>query len=72
MKAIEFESQMTSDHLLAVPAAVAQGIPELRMNRVLVLVPESDDDQRWEHMAAIDFGQGCAGSDSVYDELSER
>jgi hypothetical protein len=69
MKAIEFESQMTSDHSLSVPAAVASGIPAECPIRVLVLIPEGDHDHQWENLAAIDFGQGYAESDAIYDNL---
>jgi hypothetical protein len=70
MKAIEFESQMNSDHSLSVPAIVAEGIPTERPIRVLLLIPETDDDQQWESRAAVDFGQGYADSDAIYDSLS--
>jgi hypothetical protein len=48
MKSIEFESQMNPDHSFRVPEAVADGIPAQRPIRVLLLIPESDDDQQWE------------------------
>ena len=70
MKAIEFESQMSPDHSLRVPDAVAVGIPAQRPIRVLLLIPESDDDQQWENVAAAEFGQGYADSDAIYDNLS--
>jgi hypothetical protein len=70
MKAIEFESQMNPDHLLRVPEAVADGIPAQCPIRVLLLIPESDDDQQWEGLAAAEFGQGYADSDAIYDNLS--
>jgi hypothetical protein len=70
MKAIEFQSQLNADHSLPVPPSVAAGIPTLRPLRVLVLIPEGEEEQEWEHLAAIEFGQGYADSDAIYDKLS--
>lgn len=72
MKAVEFQSQMSSDRTLAVPASVADDIPVGRQLRILVLFAENDVDQQWEQLAAIEFGQGYADSDAIYDELSSR
>ena len=38
--------------------------------RVLLLVPENQEDQGWEQLAAAEFGMGYADSDAIYDELS--
>jgi hypothetical protein len=70
MKAIEFESQLTPDQSLSVPPSVAKDIPASQPVRVLVLIPDSNDEQHWEHLAAIDFGQGYTDSDAIYDKLS--
>lgn len=67
MKAIEFQSQLNADHSLSVPPSVAAGIPFLQPLRVLVLVPEADEDQQWEHLAALEFGQGYADTDTIYN-----
>jgi hypothetical protein len=72
MKAIEFQSQLNADHSLSVPPSVAAGIPSLQPLRVLVLVPEANEDQQWEHLAALEFAQGYADSDAIYDKLSDR
>jgi hypothetical protein len=55
-----------------VPAAVAETIPVGRPLRVLVLIAENDIDQEWEQLAALEFGQGYADSDAIYDDLSSR
>jgi hypothetical protein len=72
MKAVEFQSQMSSDQTLAVPASVAESIPVGRQLRVLVLIAEDNPDREWEQLAAIEFGQGYADGDAIYDQLSSR
>jgi hypothetical protein len=70
MKAIEFQSQLRSDRTLTVPASVLDAIPIGQTVRVLVLLPESDEDREWERRAAEEFGRGYADTDAIYDELS--
>lgn len=70
MKAVEFQSELSSDHLLKVPAGVADRIPQGRPLRVVVLVAE--DDEAWKQMAAAEFGSGYADSDAIYDQQSTR
>ena len=72
MKAVEFHSQLGSDHTLAVPASVADRIPKGRQIRVLVLIAEDEVDREWEQLAATEFGQGYAEGDAIYDQLSSR
>jgi hypothetical protein len=70
MKAIEFQSQLNADHTLTVPPSVTAAIAVGQAVRVLILIPESDIDQKWEQLTAEDFGQGYADADAVYDQLS--
>ena len=70
MKAVEFQSQLSSDHTLAVPASVADRIPMGRPVRVLVLIADDEADREWEQLAALEFGQGYADGDAIYDQLS--
>jgi hypothetical protein len=72
MKAIEFQAEVGPDRKLAIPQSVEQQIPSGQMLRVLVLIPETGEEQTWEQMAATDFGLGYADSDAIYDELSDR
>ena len=72
MKAVEFQAQLNSDLTLTVPASVRDDVPVGRVVRVLVLVPDTDTDKEWEQLAAVDFGQGYADSDAIYDQLSGR
>lgn len=70
MKAIAFESSLTAEHTLSVPASALVAIPIGQAVRVLILLPESDDDREWERRTAEEFGRGYADSDAIYDQLS--
>lgn len=72
MKAVEFQSELRPDHTLSVPAKIAEGIPCGQTVRVLVLIPEDQEDQAWEQLAAAEFGLGYADGDAIYDDLSDR
>ncbi len=70
MKAVEFQSSLNPDQTLGVPPEAAQVIPPGQAVRVLVLLPDGASDNQWEQFAAIDFGQGYAQGDAIYDQLS--
>jgi hypothetical protein len=70
MKAIEFQSSLTADRTLTVPASALEAIPVGKAVRVLILLPEDDDDREWERRAAAEFGLGYADTDAIYDQLS--
>jgi hypothetical protein len=72
MKAVEFPSAMTADQRLTVPAEAAQRIPQGQPVRVLVLIGEGESDREWEELAAMEFGQGYADSDAIYDQFAGR
>ncbi len=72
MKAVEFQSELTSDNTLIVPASIIERIPPGQSLRVLILVPEDAEDQAWEQLAATEFGRGYTESDAIYDQLSNR
>jgi len=70
MRAIEFQSMLNPDRTLAVPASAVEAIPVGETVRVLILLPESDEDREWARMAAEEFGRGYADTDAIYDQLS--
>ena len=69
MKALEFQTRMNPDHTLTVPPEVVAHLQPDQAIRVLVLIPDSNDDEEWAQLAAEQFLQGYAPSDAVYDEL---
>ncbi len=70
MKAVEFQSQVNSDQTLTIPASAMDAVPIGQTVRVLILVPENDDDREWEQLTAREFGRGYADTDALYDSLS--
>jgi hypothetical protein len=67
MKAIEFQSKVSPDQTLAVPASLMGLIPVAQAVRVLILVPEDEADEGWANVTADEFGRGYADADAVYD-----
>ena len=45
MQAVEFQSHVGPDHILAVPADIARGLPHGQAVRVLILFREDETDQ---------------------------
>ena len=70
MKALEFWAHVNPDHTLAVPPEVAVHIQPEQPVRVILLIPELDEDKEWTCLAAEQFLKGYAESDAIYDELS--
>jgi hypothetical protein len=70
MKAVEFQSRVNPDQTLTIPPSVMDAVPIGQTVRVLILFPESGNDQEWEQLTAEEFGRGYADSDALYDALS--
>ena len=72
MKALEFKTQVNPDHTLSVPPDLAAQLPSGQDLRVLLLIADTEEEQAWEQTAALEFGQGYAESDAIYDQFSGR
>ena len=72
MKAVEFQSELTSGNTLIVPASIVERIPPGQSLRVLILVPEDAEEQAWEQLATTEFGLGYSEGDAIYDHLANR
>jgi hypothetical protein len=69
LKALEFESKLDKDASLKVPDDLALQIPKEEPVRVIVLVPEGDDDEGWRRLTRDQLLQGYSESDSIYDAV---
>jgi hypothetical protein len=69
MKALEFEAKLDPDASLKVPRDVAACIPKEEMLRVIVLMPEPQDDPEWRRLTREQFLRGYGQGDGVYDAL---
>lgn len=71
MKQFEFQTQLGENATIKIPAECATQIPAGQAVHVILLLPETDDESVWRDFAAEQFAQGYAGSDAIYDQLSE-
>ena len=71
MRALEFETRLTSNGTLPVPEDIAAQVPRGQPVRVLLLVDEPVEDQEWARMGAAEFLKGYAESDAIYDRAPE-
>lgn len=70
MKTLEFDAQISPDSTLKVPGAFSSQIEAGQPVHVVLLVPESGEDQDWSRLTAEQFLKGYADSDAIYDDLS--
>ena len=69
VKALEFEAKLGADANLRVPEDLAAQIPAEEAVRVIVLVPENQDEAGWRRLTHEQFLRGYSADDSVYDAL---
>jgi hypothetical protein len=69
MTTLEFWTRVNPDDTLTVPPDVAAQVRRERPVRVILLVPESEEDEQWARSTADQFLKGYAEGDSIYDEL---
>lgn len=70
MKAFEFRGSLNADGTLTVPPEIAAHVPREQAVRVLLLIPEPDEDSAWASLTTDQFLTGYAESDALYDEGS--
>jgi len=69
MRAFEFKSSLSPDGTLPVPQNVAEQLGKDQPVRVIVLIPEADEEPEWAQLTRDQFLKGYAESDAIYDEL---
>jgi len=69
MKALEFEGRLDSEGNLRVPNELAVRIPKQQTVQVIVLVPESSEDDDWRRLSEQHFLAGYSDADSIYDAV---
>lgn len=72
MQQYEFQTMWTSDATVKIPHEVAAHLLPDRPFRVVLLVPDHEEDQEWSSLSAEEFLRGYADSDAIYDDLSPR
>ena len=70
MKAYEIPATITKDGKLKIPQNIMDKIPKKVTIKVILLIPENlSKDKDWEKETAIQFMNGYAESDAIYDKL---
>jgi hypothetical protein len=69
MKAFEFETTLTADRAVNLPSELRTQLAPGSSIRVILLLPELNEDQEWARLTAEQFFKGYAESDTVYDDL---
>jgi hypothetical protein len=69
MRAIEFSTEIKSNHTIEVPEAYAALLSPQQKVRVLLLLEEAEEEAGWNQLATEQFLQGYAKEDAVYDKL---
>jgi len=69
MKAFEFNTRVRADGTLPVPANVTTQLEGDQAVRVIMLVPDKDEEAQWAALTADQFLKGYAESDAIYDNL---
>jgi hypothetical protein len=69
MTALEFQASLDADGQVRVPPHVVAQLQHVPSFRVLVLVPQNEEDEAWNRAAEEDFFRGYADSDSIYDDV---
>ena len=69
MKAFEFQTNLTSNRMLDLPANLKALIEPGSSIRVILLLADSSEESDWKHLTAEQFLKGYAESDSIYDKL---
>lgn len=70
MTALEFQASLGPDGTVKVPREMADQLKDVELFRVLVLVPdEEDDDEEWRRLGLTQFFKDHDESDALYDDL---
>ena len=71
MKALEFPTIIESNGTISVPAEIAANIPANHEVRVLLLLPEEneEEDKEWKRYALEQFFKDDYEGDAVYDSI---
>lgn len=70
MKHFEFQTYVSDNATVKIPAEVAAQIERDRPVRVVVLVPDRSEDRQWAELTTEQFLQGYSDGDAIYDDLS--
>ncbi len=70
MRAIEFEAHLDERDSVTLPPEVAGDVPRGRPLRVILLIPDQEDDTAWSRLGLQQFAAGYDESDAIYDDIT--
>jgi hypothetical protein len=68
MKAVEFNTELSSALVLEIPKSVAVQLPKTGRARVIILTEESDDAE-WRAASYQQFLRDDSSEDAIYDSI---
>ena len=72
MQQFEFQTVLPADATVTVPPEIAVQVEPNRPIRIVMLVPDPEEDREWSALTANQFLQGYADEDAIYDHLPTR
>ena len=69
MKAFEFETNLTPNRMLELPAELQSQVTPGSSVRVILLLPDSSAEFDWKRFTVEQFLKGYSESDSIYDNV---
>ena len=69
MKAFEFQTTLTAEPVLTIPAELKTELKAGSSIRVILLLAEPTENKDWTRLNAEQFFQGYSERDSIYDNL---
>ncbi len=72
MQQFEFQTVLPEDATVTVPPEIALQVERNRPIRIVMLVPDPQEEREWAELTASQFLHGYADQDAVYDRLPTR
>lgn len=72
MKTLECTAEVKADNTLSIPPEIAEQIRDNASVRVVILLPDPDEDADWARLTTEQFFKGYDEGDAIYDDLSPR
>jgi len=72
MQQFEFQTVLPADAIVTVPPEIAVQVEPNRPIRIVMLVPDPQQEREWSALTARQFLHGYADEDAIYDRLPTR
>jgi hypothetical protein len=72
MQQFEFQTILPADATVTVPPEIAAQVERDRPIRIVMLVPDPQEEREWSELTTRQFLDGYADEDAIYDGLRSR